>query len=106
MAREFLNIGCVPCDEQCQQVGMDHFDSMKEMQECREFLRMLRRVMGPEPAKALLAIKGYNHDFGVYHEVICYYDPEDEESIEYAFKCEGETPMKWDNIAKANLGLS
>ena len=92
--RDYLNIGSTPADEECEQVG-PNCDYTKMRSECQRFIEAIRSTLGPEPPKARLAIKGFEHDFGTYYEVVCYFDDENEESQEYAFKCESESPVKW-----------
>ena len=33
-------------------------------------------------------IKSFPRDFGLYYEVVCYFDPEDRDSVDYAYRCE------------------
>ena len=91
--RDFLNIGPTPCDEDCEQVPYKNPD--KAMRECKQYIEAIRKKLGQEPEGARLAVKGFPHDFGTYHEVVCHYDTERPESEEYAFRCEGESPSTW-----------
>jgi hypothetical protein len=43
-------------------------------------------------------IKTFNHDFGPYMEVVCYYDTDDEQGTDYAFHCESDAPETWDDV--------
>lgn len=92
--REELNIGPVPCDEECAQLGEDNY-SERAIAECRRYVDLIRKHVGLEPPGVRLKVKGFNHDFGVYYEVVVSYDDGDENGIEYAFKCESEAPTKW-----------
>jgi hypothetical protein len=103
MARDYLNIGSVPADEDCQQTGMPSYNATMARAECRAFLNQLIRQFGREPGSARLAIKSFPHDFGTYSEVVCYFDDSDSEGMDYAFKLEGEMPEKWDSEAMAEL---
>ncbi|MFH1141963.1 MAG: hypothetical protein V1724_09980 [Chloroflexota bacterium] len=93
--RDYVSIGSSPCDEECVQVNErgDYHDAMKT--ECRRFLDLIRKKLGPEPPGAHLGIKGNPHDFGTYYEVVCYYDDGDEEAAEYAYRCESDAPRTW-----------
>ena len=42
------------------------------------------------------AIKSFNHDFGMYYEVVCLFDTDDEEAAHYAYRCEDELPATWE----------
>lgn len=93
--RDYVCIGPVPCDEDCAQVGQDGYRE-KAVAECRKFIALLRKTFGEEPFGARLAIKWFDHDFGPYCEVVCYYETEIEEAREYAFRCENEMPLTWE----------
>ena len=99
--RDYLEIGSVPADEQCEQLG-PNYDEKKARKECRVFINQLRRIHGPEPFGANLKVKSNPHDFGTYYEVACYYDDENEEAMNYAFNCE-DIPENWDDEAKREL---
>lgn len=100
--RDYMTIGSTPSGEDCAQVGSeDYYD--RSMKECKAFIAQLRRQFGTEPILTRLSIKAFPHDFGTYHEVVCYYDTEDEEARNFAFRLESETPEYWDEEAKKEL---
>lgn len=101
--RDCVYIGSTPCDEPCQQVGMPSYDASLARKEIRAFINQLRRHFGPEPDGAELRAKTESHEFGSYTEVVCYYDYDKPESVEYAFKCESESPANWDLQATIEL---
>lgn len=94
--RDYIDIGPNPADET---LCYDVQSSAKEQQsECRAFITAIRRKLGEEVGSARLAIKGNPHDFGTYYEVVCYYDDNDEEGMNYAFKCESDAPSTWAEV--------
>lgn len=93
--RDYINIGATPADEPCAQVGEPNYQE-RAREECKRFIALLRKRFGNEPSGAQLKIKSFPHDFGSYLEVVCFYDPQLPESVDYAFRCEGETPLTWD----------
>jgi len=93
--RDFIEIGPVPADEPCAQVGEENYRE-KAYKECARFIELIRTKLGPEPKKARLAIKAFPHDFGTYHEVVCYFDTHNSESVDYAFRCESDAPTTWE----------
>jgi len=101
--RDYLTISPTPTVEDCAQVGSPDYNA-RSSAECKAFLAQLRRRFGDEPGSAFLGIKTFPHDFGSYREVVCYYDDEDEEGRDYAFRLERETPAKWDEEARKELG--
>ncbi|MBI4201191.1 MAG: hypothetical protein HY531_02750 [Chloroflexi bacterium] len=92
-----MGIGSAPCDEECVSVNpkVDYLPAMR--QECLRFMELIRKKLGPEPERARLTVKSNPHDFGAYLEVVCYYDDQDEEARGYAYRCESEAPMTWDD---------
>ena len=102
--RDYINIGSSPSGEDCAQVGTDNYLE-RDKKECTALIHQLYRELGEAPDVTYLSIKSFPHDFGTYHEVICYYDDEDEDSTLYAFKCEANLPELWDEEAKKELGI-
>jgi len=93
--RDYVTIGSTPPDEPCAQVGSEDY-TQRSIVECNRYIGRIREFCGPEPEGAALKIKSFPHDFGSYLEVVCYYDTNNEEAINYAFKVEGEGPMRWE----------
>jgi len=88
MAKEdYISIGSAPSDEDCAQVGSDGYYG-RAMAECKRYKKLLREKLGPEPEGARLATMSCPHDFGSYLDVVCYYDPDNREAIDYALDCE------------------
>ena len=96
--QDFIEIGSAPYDEECVQVNRteDYLGPMRD--ECLRFKDLIRRKLGPEPDGARLSIKSNPHDFGTYLEVVCYFDEDNEEAREYAFRCEAESPRTWNDV--------
>ena len=94
--RDYITVGPAPCEEDCAQLGSDNYRE-KAMAECLRYIRLIRKTLGPEPDGARLAVKWFPHDFGTYAEVVVYFDTDNEEATEYAFKVEGESPVRWDS---------
>lgn len=102
--RDCLDIGSAPPMESCAQVGSQDYYALAR-RECRAFIGLLRRTLGDEPIGARLSIKSNPHDFGEYLSVVCYFDSGDGEAIDYAYRCESDTPPYWDEQAKQELSL-
>ena len=101
----FETLSCVPCDEDCQQVGMDSYEPTKAKAECRAFLHQLIRQFGNPPEGARLTIKSFPHDWGNYMEVCGVFDENIEEAVNYVYNIEANLPENWDEEAKKELGL-
>ena len=85
---QHLYIGPCPSDEDCAQIGVTEGAERLNRLECEAYIEALRRVYGQEPEGAFLEVKSQGHDLGIYREVVCYYDDNVREAIEYAFKVE------------------
>jgi hypothetical protein len=95
--RDHLFIGSTPADEDCAQVGQPNY-RREALAECRAFIEAIKKKLGPPPENAELAIKACPHDFGTYHEVVCYYEDTDRKSLDYALKCESDAPATWAEV--------
>jgi hypothetical protein len=95
----YIDIGPTPFDEECEPANVPGSNYTRMKQECRAFLEQLRRQLGAEPEGAQLAVKHERDGNDGYYEVVCYYDPYQPASVEYAYKCESEMPAKWDEEA-------
>ena len=104
--RQYIEIGSVPYDEPCAQVGRDSDAQMRA--ECRAFANQLRRMFPCGDFR----VRRFAHDFGCYYEVVAYYDPDDrsergvaQQQAAYAAECADEAgaPSRWDSQALVEL---
>jgi hypothetical protein len=96
-----IEIGPAPTCETCAQVGADDY-AVRSRRECAVFARMLERVFPiPEGVQAKFKVKTFDHEFGVYREVVVEYDGPD--GAEYAYEVERSTPERWDPVAQFEL---
>jgi hypothetical protein len=98
--RDYISLGPVPSNEPCAQVGEVNYKPRARF-ECKRFIALLRATFGPEPAGAYLTTKAFEHDYGTYYEVVCYFNPRAPASIDYAFRCEREAPTSWGSEGEA-----
>lgn len=98
----YLAVGPTPCDEECAQVG-DRDYRKRSQAEGIAYIHQLERLFGVQENGAFLAIKAFPHDFGTYHEVVVWYDPEKKAEVEYAYSIEEKSPAKWDDEARREL---
>jgi hypothetical protein len=92
---DFVCLGPTPCEESCACVGEEDYRE-RALEECRRFIQLLRKTFGPEPDGARLSLKWFDHDFGPYCEVVCHFNTELPESVDYAFRCESDAPATWE----------
>lgn len=95
---DYVNIGSVPSGEDCEQLGPD-YDAQKARKESQIFAKQLRRQFPDADFK----VKSFFHDFGTYFEVVAFFDSENEESVDAAFKAENNMPEFWDDEAKEEI---
>ena len=99
---DYMNIGSTPPEEDCAQVGAEDYRE-RTRAETNRYIEVLRQKLGREPIGARLAVKGFQHDFGTYYEVVCYYNEDFPDSLNYALACEGYGPKTWDDTAPVNI---
>ena len=87
---ELLELGPVPCDEDCYQTGKDDDGLIRK--QAHIWKGQLQRTY-PE---ATFVVKRFPHDFGCYYEVCVVYDPDDDKSCRDAWDIEGNCPKTWD----------
>jgi hypothetical protein len=97
-----LSLGTTPTDENCAQVGQDTYYSNTNI-EARAFIAQLKRAFGKPPPSVYFKVVSCPHDFGIYHDVVVRYNNTIQEAVDYAYKCEDETPRNWDAKARKEL---
>ena len=96
--RNYINIACTPYDEDCVQVTRtgDYLDAMRE--ECDRFAQLLREIFPwAEDQGITFRRKGFEHDFGVYYEVVAYYNDESEFEANLAVFIQDNYPATWED---------
>ncbi len=93
--RNYFCIGASPSEEDCAQVGQPGYRK-HALAECQRFIQLIRDTLGPEPAGAELRIMAFEHDFGQYHEVVCWFDIENQAAQAYALRCDNDAPATWE----------
>lgn len=106
--QEYLSLGSCPYEETPTQVGEANYNE-RTKKEATQFIRMLYGLLsdqfGPDNVAIAIRNKGFPHDFGTYHEVCAFYNPDNQKSVEQAFWLESNTPAEWDEQARKALGL-
>lgn len=93
--RDYIALGSTPCAESCAQVGAADYRE-KASEECRRYKALLLKKFGNPPVGARFAVKGFNHDFGRYFEVVVEFDDNFPEAVDFAFDVEADLPEYWD----------
>lgn len=100
---DHLDLGSAPSDEDCAQLGMDDNYAVRARRECRALINQFIRMCGDPPPGARFRIMANPHDFGTYYSVVVEYDPNDEDAVAYAYRCDEESPDQWDMAARFEL---
>lgn len=103
--RDYLNIGSVPFDCPCAQVGRPNYAELSRV-ECRAFTNQCKRLLFTEfgkDYKCEVRPKSFPHDFGSYLEVVAFYDDNSSAATEQAFWLEANMPESWDKEALDEL---
>ena len=61
----------------------------------KAYIQAIRNYLGNEPDGAELETRVFDGDKGMFYEVVCYYDPEQPASHDYAIRCERQAPHTW-----------
>jgi hypothetical protein len=95
--KDSVYLGPCPADEDPVQVTDDPLEYLQPMREqCVRFRDLIRRKLGSEPRGAALRVQRQEHDLGVYLELICEFDMDNEAAVDYAFRCEEGAPTSWE----------
>ena len=95
--RDYVNIGPTPCDEDCVSLTSNGGYHQAMRAECERYIAAIRMKLGPEPRNARLAVKRFDHDFGDYLEVVCWYEDTNPAARNYASRCETDAPRTWND---------
>lgn len=68
------------------------------------FARQLVRHLGPPPPGVRVTVDRVGDGQRTVYCAVCYYDDANERALEYAWRCEDEAPLEWDEIAQVELG--
>ena len=98
-----LDLGSAPSDAHCAQLGVDEQYEARARRECRALIHQLHRICGDPPPGAHFRITANPHDFGVYYSVTIHFDPNDEDAVVYAYRCDEHSPSEWDLDARSEL---
>lgn len=103
MARDYLTLGPTPCGEDCQQLG-PNYDEREATREMQIYIAQLRRQFPTwEQDGIYFRTKGFQHDAGTYHEVVVWFDANDDKACHAAYNVENNLPEYWDDQACAHM---
>ena len=97
---DHLDLGSAPSDEHCAQIGVDDNYEVHARRECRALINQFKRLCVDPPPEACFRIMANPHDFGTYYSVAIHFNPESEDAVAYAYRCDEESPREWDAAAR------
>jgi hypothetical protein len=94
MAQNGIPLGPAPAGESSVRPGDSGYADIAFFQ-CRRYIALLRRALGPEPEGARLRVRRSGEDISPYLDVTVEYDDENPVASAYAIRCEREAPTRW-----------
>lgn len=93
--KRYLELGSVPPNEPCVQLGSENYEYAVS-EELNRYKKLLESKFPNLPEHCKFVRKSNLHDFGTYYEIAITYDDNDKESIDFAFEVESNLPASWD----------
>jgi hypothetical protein len=94
MARNVITLRPAPTGEIWAHVGDAGYTELAFLQ-CRRYIALLRRAIGPEPDGVRLRVRRSDTDVDPYIDVVVEYDGQNPAASAYALRCEREAPTRW-----------
>lgn len=94
MAQNSIPLGPTPAGESAVRPGDSGYTDIAFF-ECRRYIALLRRAIGPEPKGAQLRVRRSDEDIDPYLDVMVDYDDENPGARAYALRCDREAPTRW-----------
>lgn len=104
MSRHRVFLGTAPVDEMVSEAGNERCRLEASVYRA-QLTRHAAAAGRPMPERVQLRLSPEHHDFGTYYEVVALVEEDDEEGWEWAVWLEGGGPERWDEEARAALGL-
>ena len=101
--REFMEIGPVPAEENCAQVGDAFFKQVATIQMETYIDQLYREFPNAREHGISFVKKWYPHEFGTYGEVNISWPADNELATEYALDIEHNLPSHWDEQSLETL---
>lgn len=103
---DYIELGPVPGEESCAQVGASDYQT-QSIRECAVYKRMLDRLFPiPEGLPITYVTRTHRHDFGSYRELAIKVGGTGDAFaavFDFAMTVERNTPANWDAIAQYEL---
>lgn len=94
--KEYMELGPVPCEEDCVTVGNDDYDQLSTIESLQYIKLLMKRFPQFEEFGTRFTSMSFPHDFGWYREVVIKYES-DTVGEEFAYFVENNLPERWDS---------
>jgi len=86
----FFQLGTVPTNE-----NHEYYNKEKSYAECERLISQLRKEFGEEPIGVKLVIVEFPSEKGMYSMVICKFEEDKEDALNYASNINEKFPTNW-----------
>ena len=93
---EYLELGSVPSEEECVQVGASDYDLLSRQESVRYIQQLQKCFPQYEEFRVRFSAMNFPHDFGYYKEVVVKYEP-NSLGEKFVYFIEKNLPDTWDN---------
>jgi hypothetical protein len=102
--KDVIWLGPAPAEEECAQVGRPNYRE-QVFAECRHYIEAIKKKCGEPPEGATLRIKGQEHDFGTYYEVVVEFDSDNGEAARWAYHVDASVPTRWEDVGMSGPSI-
>lgn len=92
-----FDVGPVPYEESCAQLGSTPDFSRVAKLECAMHRAVLIALFGQPPEGVTIRTRSNPHDFGTYYDTVVQFDSADAGSAAYATRIDENAPARWDD---------
>jgi hypothetical protein len=103
---QYVTLSCSPCEEEGAQLGADYFMQDSKIESAAYIGQLQRLFPNAKDAGISFVVKNFEHDFGVYPEIVCEFDEANEVATSAAYDIENQIPDIWDIVALNEMAQS
>ena len=89
---QYVTLSCSPCEEEGAQLGADYFMQDSKIESAAYIGQLQRLFPNAKDAGISFVVKNFEHDFGVYPEIVCEFDEANEVATSAAYDIENQIP--------------
>lgn len=93
---KYVTLSCSPCEEESAQLGADYFVQDSKIESAAYIGQLQRLFPNAKDEGVSFVVKNFDHDFGVYPEIVGEFDDTNETAAMAAYDIEDQIPDIWD----------